>query len=117
MMPHGALDVASVNRFGMEQAQPLVHVLAKNASEIKAPVAIDNPNVVVSVVKDGGDGKSMIVRLRSVSDKEEQVNVSYPRATPSGSYICEREEEPSSEFDGALSMPPYGMATLLLKWQ
>lgn len=117
MMPHGALDVASVNRFGMEQAQPLVHVLAKNASEIKAPVAIDNPNVVVSVVKDGGDGKSMIVRLRSVSDKEEQVNVSYPRATPSGSYICEREEVPSSEFDGALSMPPYGMTTLLLKWQ
>ncbi len=57
MMPHGALDVASVNRFGMAQAQPLVHVLAKNASEIKAPVAIDNPNVVVSVVKDGGDGK------------------------------------------------------------
>jgi len=116
MMPHGAFDAASVNRFGMEQAQPLVHVLAKNATEIKAPIAIDNRNVVVSIVKDQGDGRTFVVRLRSLSDKEEEVTVTYPRSAPAGSYICEIEEEPSREFDGRLRMQPYGMTTLLLKW-
>lgn len=116
IMPHGSFDAAAVNRFGMEQAQPLVHVLAKNATEIKAPVAIDNDNVVVSVVKDQGDGKSLVVRLRSLSDKEEDVAVSYPRSVPESCYICDIEENPSREFDGKLKMAPYGMTTLLLKW-
>ena len=100
----------------MEQAQPLVHVLAKNYTEIKAPVAIDNPNVVVSIVKDKGDGKSMIVRLRSVSDKEENVTLTYPRCQPTATYICNLGEEPAEEFNGELTLPPYAMTTILLKF-
>ena len=116
MMPHGALDVAAVNRFGMEQAQPLVHVLSKNATEVKAPVALDNDNVVVSIIKDQGDGKSFVVRLRSLSDKEETVNLTYPRSTPAAAYICEIGETPAADFNGTVTMPPYGMTTLLLKY-
>lgn len=116
MMPHGASDLAAANRFGMEQAQPLVHVIAKNATELKAPVAIDNSNVVVSIVKDQGDGKSFIVRLRSLSDKEENVTMTYPRRTPASVHICDLGEEPSRPADGTLTLPPYGMTTLLLKW-
>lgn len=116
IMPHGAADIAAINRFGMEQAQPLVHVLAKNYTEIKAPVAIDNPNVVVSIVKDKGDGKSMIVRLRSVSDKEENITLTYPRCQPTATYICNLGEEPAEEFNGELTLPPYAMTTILLKF-
>lgn len=116
MMPHEASDVAAANRFGMEQAQPLVHVQAKNAADVKAPVAIDNANVVVSIIKDQGDGKSFVVRLRSLSDKEEAVTMTYPRSNPQAAYICDNCEEPSQSFDGTLTMPAYGMATLLIKW-
>ncbi|MDE6198543.1 MAG: hypothetical protein K2G06_01695 [Muribaculaceae bacterium] len=116
MMPHGASDLAAANRFGMEQAQPLVHVIAKNATELKAPVAIDNDKVVVSVIKDRGDGKSFVVRLRSLSDKEENVTLTYPRSIPEGSYVCDLGEEPAVGFDGKLTMAPYEMKTLLLKW-
>lgn len=116
IMPHGAADIAAANRFGMEQAQPLVHVLAKTAADIKAPIAIDNANVVVSIVKDAGSGKSMIVRLRSISDKKETVAVTYPRSQPVGTYICELGEEPSEKFTGTITMLPYGMVTLRLEF-
>lgn len=114
--PHEAYEAADANRFGMEQAQPLVHVAAKNAAEIKAPIAVDNQNVVVSVIKDQGDGKTMIVRLRSLSGNAEKVGVTYPRSAPQSIYICDVEEEPSREFGGTLEMPPYGMTTLRLQW-
>lgn len=116
MMPHEESDVATANRFGMEQAQPLVHVQAKNAADVKAPVAIDNANVVVSIIKDQGDGKSFVVRLRSLSDKEEAVTMTYPSSNPRAAYICDNCEEPSQSFDGTLTMPAYGMATLLIEW-
>lgn len=100
----------------MEQAQPLVHVMAKNATDIKAPVAVDNPKVAVSVVKDSGDGRTFVVRLRSLSDGEESVYVSYPRCAPATAHICGVDETPAASFDGSLTMRPYGMTTLLLKF-
>lgn len=112
ILPHGAYDAAAANRFGMEQAQPLVHVLTKNAVDIKIPIEIDNRNIVVSIIKDTGDGKTFVVRLRSVSDKSEQVEI---KCTDGVCFICDNCETPSRKVDEKITIEPMGMITLLLK--
>ena len=40
--PHGGYDAVAANRFGLEQAQPLVHVTADKNPDVKPVVAVDN---------------------------------------------------------------------------
>ena len=56
----------------------------------------------------------MIVRLRSVSDKEETVALGFPARRPSAVRLCEVEEIPGRAVGGSLTLRPYGMATLRL---
>ena len=83
ILPHGAYDAAAANRFGLEQAQPLV-ALAANANAISKPlIAVEgSPAITVSILKSTADGKTSITRLRSVSDKDETVKLSWPQALP-----------------------------------
>lgn len=122
MMPHAAgYDASQANRFGLAQAQPLAHVAAKNASSTNIPISIDNPNVFSTIVKSGvdqADGRTVLIRLRSVSDKPESVKIGYPSSTPASAYICDIEETPAQPIpaDNTLNLPPYSMTTLLLKY-
>lgn len=112
--PHGGYDAVSANRFGLEQAQPLVHVTADKNPDVKPVVAVDNRAVYVTVLKSTGKDNEMIVRLRSVSDKEETVALDFPARRPSSVSLCTLEEQPGQAVEGTLTMRPYGMATLKL---
>jgi len=63
-------------------------VLAPDCGEAKEKInlntlaKIDNVNVFISIIKTSEDGKSMIIRLRSLSDKPEKVNLSFPSFKP-----------------------------------
>ena len=110
ILPHGSYNVTTANRFGMEQSQPLVHVAANKNPQVKPFVEIDNENVVVSILK-SIDGKNIIVRLRSLSCKQEKVQVSFA-TKPKSVYRCDVEEEPSVLVNGSINILPYGMITL-----
>jgi alpha-mannosidase len=117
ILPHGAYDAAAANRFGLEQAQPLAHVAANTDPKLKPLVAVDNERVCVTILKPSIDGRSVIVRLRSVSDKPESAKLSFPGGPPKSISICAREETPGEPAGTSLSMLPYGLLTLRAEFE
>ena len=118
LLPHGAFDVATANRFGLEQAQPLV-ALAADKNAIASPlVALDGPPaVIVSSMKSTGDGKSVIIRLRSVSGRNEPVKLNWLAGTPKSVSLCEREEVPSAKAGAEIVVPAMGMVVIRADFQ
>ncbi len=116
MYPHGAYNAVEANRFGLEQAQPLVHVMSAADPAVKPLIALDNAAVYATVVKSTGRDNELIVRLRSLSDKEETVTLGYPARTPASVSLCEVEEKPSRTVKGEVTVRPYGLVTLKLTY-
>ncbi|NEW83582.1 MAG: glycosyl hydrolase [Mariniphaga sp.] len=117
ILPHGTYDAASANQFGLEQAQPLVH-LAANTNAISNPlIAIEgSPAITVSILKSTSEGKTVIMRLRSVSGKNETVKLSWPAGIPRSVNICEIEEVPGRKINGEVTVPAFGFVTLNVAW-
>lgn len=115
ILPHGKYDVVEANRFGLEQSQPLVYVTADKDPEVKPLIAIDNPKVYPTILKSLDKDQIMVVHLRSLSDKEESVKLSFPQKTPKRVSLCDLEEIASEEVSGDLVMKPYGQVTLKLE--
>jgi alpha-mannosidase len=107
----------NANRFGLEQAQPLVHVLCDKNPMANPVVSIDNDRVFVTALKSGNDGKSTILRMRSLSVNDEFIKLTWPARQPSSVYLCERGEEPGkAEVSKGVSVPAMGMTTLRIEW-
>ena len=117
ILPHGAYDAATANRFGLEQAQPLVAVAA-NANTISKPlIAIEgSPTISVSVLKSTAEGKTVIIRLRSVSNKDETIKLSWPTDNPKSLNICEIEEVSGRKVNNEVTIPANGFVTLKAVW-
>jgi alpha-mannosidase len=112
ILPHGAYDAATANRFGLEQAQPLAHVAANVDSKLKPLDAVDNDRVCVTILKPSADGRSAIIRLRSLSDNPESVRPTFPGGAPKSFHVCAREETPGEPAGATVSLLPYGLLTL-----
>ena len=116
LLPHqNGYDAVRANRFGLEQAQPLIASPVKDKVNVKAPVIIDNDRVFISIVKTSADGKSMIIRLRSVSDKAETVNLSFPGMKPKSIRSCIADELPGDELGNAIQLLPFGITSLIIE--
>ena len=116
LYPHEAYDVVETNRFGMEQSQPLVYVTADKDPQVQPLIAIDNRKVYSTIIKSLETDHTLIVRLRSLSDKEESVRLSFPKKIPARISVCDREEIAGERTDGNLVMAPYGQITLKLEY-
>lgn len=114
--PHEAYDVVAANRFGMEQSQPLVYVMADKDPQVQPLLAVDNRMVYPTIIKSLETDGSLIVRLRSLSDKEESLQLTFPRKRPSAISVCNQEEIAGEPTDGRLKMAPYGQLTLRLDY-
>ena len=112
ILPHGAYDATTVNHFGLEQAQPLAHVTANQNPGIRPWLDVDNDHVCVTILKPSNDGKATIVRLRSLSDKEETVKLIYPAKRPKSIHVCSLEETPGEIAGQTITLRPYGLLTL-----
>jgi hypothetical protein len=113
ILPHGAYDAATANRFGLEQAQPLVHIAAKNNAISKPIVAIEgSPSVSVSVIKSTAVTGAVIIRLRSVSMSDEEVMLTWPAGSPKRVNVCEKEEFPGVLVNNSVKVPANGLITL-----
>lgn len=115
LLPHTGYDAVAANRFGLEQAQPLVHVAAANDPQVKPLIQLDNEKVYLTVLKPTGNGDAMIVRLRSLSDRPETVGLNYPAGVPSRITICEQEEKAGTPVARSVKLLPYGMVTLKIE--
>ncbi len=116
LFPHEAYDVVEANRFGIEQSQPLVYVTANKDPQVQPLIAIDNPKVYHTIIKSVETEQTLVVRLRSLSDKEESITLSFPGKNPARISICNREEIKGEKTDGQLVIPPYGLLTLKLEY-
>lgn len=94
ILPHGAYDPVVASRFGLEENRPLLAIPVDKNPETKSWVKIGNPKVLISTLKQSDDGKGMILRLRSVSDKPENVLLSWPNGKPRKLYTCLANEKP-----------------------
>ena len=117
LYPHLNFDIVESNRFGLEQSQPLVHVTADKDPKLTPLLSVDNEQVYATILKSTGQDQELIVRLRSLSDKEESVSLSYPGKQPSRVSLCRLEEIPGEEIRGAFSMKPYGQVTLKIEFK
>ena len=114
---HGAYDAATANRFGLEQAQPLVP-LAANTNTISKPlIALEgSAAVTVSILKSTAEAKTVIIRLRSVANTDEKVRLSWPTGNPKAINLCEKEEIPGAKVNGEVTVPANGFVTLKAMW-
>jgi hypothetical protein len=113
---HGAYDAAAANRFGLEQAQPLAHVAANNNPKLIPLVAVDNSNICVTILKPASDGNAAIVRLRSLSNKTENVKLSFPAGTSKSVRHCPNEETSGEPVTGNITLPLYGLGTFRVEF-
>jgi alpha-mannosidase len=117
IMPHGVYDAAIANRFGLEQAQPLLHVAANNNAISKPCMAVEgSPAVTVSIIKSTNEAGKVIIRLRSVSDNDEILRLTWPAGNPRMLNICETEEVPGLKVDNVVTVPARGLITMKAEW-
>lgn len=116
VMPHGAYWASDANRFGLEQTQPLVHVLCDKNPIDKPVVMINNDQIFINLLKSTADGKSTILRIRSFSDQVESVKLEWPARKPSFVYLCERGEDAGTVVGNGFTVPAMGFITLRADW-
>jgi alpha-mannosidase len=112
MTVHEKYDAATANRFGMEQNRPLIAVQTKSNPIKKSLISLNNPNVMISALKMSDDNQALIVRLRSLSNKNEKIKIGYPAALPRSVFTCTVGEQPLQKNTGSIVLPKYGTISL-----
>lgn len=110
ILPHNyAYDPVAANRFGVEQSQPLIAVPAKPDTHSEQPFTISGSDkVYVTLIKAAGNGEPAKVRLRSVSAKDETVQIVWKKLRPSDVYIN------GEKAGSSITVPAMGFVTLEL---
>lgn len=120
LLPHsGKYEAATANRFGMEQIQPLLVTAVDKGFEFESNLSVDsNPSVVASVVKTVDDGKATIIRLRSVSDTDQEVQLDWKLRKPQSLLLCRTGEEKAAAvaIPDKVKIPAMGFVTLRAEW-
>lgn len=112
ILPHNSkYNVVSANRFGLEQAQPLIATPVGSGFFVKPALSINgSSNIYVSIIKTDSSGKSIIVRLRSISDKDEIVKLIWNDRKPS------LVKSGNKEIHEEIMVPAMGFVTLDVTW-
>jgi hypothetical protein len=117
ILPHGRYDAATANRFGLEQSQSLVSLAASTNAIPIQPITLEGSTAVTaSILKSTDNSKTMIIRLRSVSARDETVNLSWPAGDPKLLNSCEMEEESGLAVTNNIIVPANGFITLKAVW-
>jgi hypothetical protein len=112
-------EVATANRFGLEQIQPLVAAFVDKDFTYKPNLSITgDPGVVISVIKTVDEGKADIIRLRSVSATDQEVVLNWTSKSPKAILLCKTGEnkEGATILQGKVKVPAMGFVTLRTEW-
>jgi alpha-mannosidase len=111
---HDTYDVVAANRFGMETQRPFI-IVQTSSNLINNPIVnIDNDRLVVSTIRKSRDNKTVLLRLRSISDRPELVKLSWPSGKPREVYECKADDRLIEPFKNNVEIQPYGMTNLRL---
>ncbi|HTO94394.1 MAG TPA: glycosyl hydrolase, partial [Bacteroidota bacterium] len=115
--PHGPFDLQESYRFGLEQAQPLI-AMAASANPVRVPlITVGGNRVAVTILKSAADGKSMIVRIRSLSEKRETAELAWPARVPRSVRVCTQGETPGTvDASRSVTVPAMGYVTIRAEW-
>ena len=119
VQPHfNSYDYVAANRFGMEQYQPLVAAQVDETFEASQLLAIDgSPAINSTVFKTSEDGKSAILRLRSLSDRDETVRLKWFDRIPASIHTLDIEDDkPLDEIQDEVTIPAKDFVTLRVVW-
>jgi hypothetical protein len=119
ILPHDSkYDPAFSNRFGLEQAQPLIATTVNSNLESKPPLSVKGSNnVYITVLKTGNKGEEITLRLRSVSAKDESVTLVWPGREPSEVKIVDYIRNNSrNTLKDKVIVPAMGFVTLKAIW-
>ena len=116
ILTHHGYDSGRANKFGLERNRPLILAPVEKDPVQQPVVSFDNPKVAVSMLKRSEDGKAIILRLRSVSDAMEMVQLEWPGNKPKRIRACNAEEKPGDLLRGELHMLPYGSVSYYIEF-
>ncbi len=118
ILPHNSkYDPAFSNRFGLEQAQPLIATTVNRNLEAKPTLSVKGSNnVYITVLKTGDTGEEITFRLRSVSAKDESVTLVWPGREPSEVKIDDYTHSSRNILKDEVIVPAMGFVTLKAIW-
>jgi hypothetical protein len=114
---HG-YDYAAANRFGMEQYQPLIAARVNDTFRAGQLLTINGSKAISSTVfKTSDDGKSAMLRLRSLSDQDESIRLKWTDRIPASVHILDIENDrPLEEILDEVTVPAEDFITLRVVW-
>jgi len=118
ILPHNmGYDAGKSNRFGMEQAAPLIAAPVNKGTESKPLLALEGSDkVLVTILKTDETGNNTKIRIRSVSDKDETVKLNWLSRKPESVTIVDDLEVANKTVQGEIVVPAMGFITIEAKF-
>lgn len=119
ILPHaGGYDVVRSNQYALEQYRPLVAVQTKENYKLQNPLSVTgSEKVFVSNYKTVNKGKTNVIRLLSLSEKDEAVSLNWNKKRPkSVSYFENGQMVKQPSTTNSVSVPSKGVMTLYVNW-
>jgi len=112
LCPHGPLDLAAAQRFGIERCQPLIAAAAGGAKPPATPFRVRPGGVLLSALKPSRDGKAWIVRLFNASGKRQAAELDWTDPAGTAVSLSDLSGEAAEKLTGPIEMAPYEFVTL-----
>ena len=119
ILPHiGPYDIVRSHRFAMEQYRPLIAVQTRKDYKQKNYFSIEgSDNIILSNYQIQDKGKSNIIRLFSLSEKDEDIYLHWTQKQPKSiDYYENGEKIKLSDKENPINVPAKGIKTLYIEW-
>ncbi len=114
ILPHGKYDQCQATRSSIECHQPLIPVpVSKDSPRRKSLVVVEPNDVIITMVKSVRDGKGILIRLFNPSSEERSARLIWESLRPKEMYLSSPFELPIERIGETISMPGYGIRTIL----
>lgn len=115
IIPHGRYDQAQATRTAIECHQPLIPVpVSKDSYRSTSLFRIEPKDVIVTLLKPGRDGKSILLRLFNPTPDPRSARLVWGSLRPKEIYMSNPFEQPLEKLGDEIPMPGYGIRTILM---
>lgn len=121
ILPHDSkFNAAESNQFGLEQIRPLIATAVNKDYVYDQNFSINGDSTIsISIIKTINEGKSTIIRLRSVSEQDQLVQLYWKIKQPKMISICDFYEEAGDVkiMNNQVDVPAMGNITMRIDWE